>query len=483
MFDLARKLTFSIVGFFVFSGFLLVANQAQAENSIVRGAAYWGNKGYIYFNCTDDVIGNRFDETANLSGGSRYVAPPAVAAFHFFAEPCEEFTHGVEIDDNKFFLGKAWNPSFGNISFEYDGVNSPPDYIFAAAHCPTCTTGNNCIACYDDVDQSVYGYARVEWNGDWIKLDSTSTVPVKLQSNDLDPVLPGYSVSSGDFVGTAGTSNLGDISFNCASEDYSGPGTCATRQYKVYVKNLRLGRLSAPNWSYSSACTGSALKAVLKWGKLSGTQIAYEVIVNDSNIMSTTTGQYVCWSDKTYNPSTIQYIASDVNADCGTRFHYDTAYYWWIRAYDENDVPTEWYQYNNNIPTNTDGNADDLTNTFQTFKHRFPSPFFSWAPLEVMTGTTTTFTSDSFVYLPAPADPNWPQSCESSRCAYYWTTTDPSATIYATTSAVTDINFFTATNTIVTLTVTDNEGYVCSSSSPSFKVNYELPIWHEIKAQ
>jgi len=480
MLDLARKFIFLIVGFFVFSGFLLLANSADAVNSVLRGQAYWGNKGYIYFNCMDDVIGNRFDETNNLAGGSRYLVPPAALGFHFYAEPCVEFTHGVEMDDNNFFLGKGWNPSLGNINFEYDGSNLPPDYNFAAAHCPACTSGNNCIACYDDAVQSVYGWARIELTGDWIKLDSTSTVPVRLQSNDLDPVLPGYSVSSGDFVGTA-SSALGDISFNCESEDYPGIGTCASRQYKVYVKNLRLGRLSAPNWSYSSACTGSALRAILRWGKLSGTQTAYEVIVNDSNIMSTTTGAYVCWSGKVNNPSATQYIVSDTNPDCGSRFNYNTAYYWWIRAYDEDGVPTEWYQYNSNTLADTDQNLDGQANTFQTFKHEFPSPFFSWEPLEVMTGTSTTFTSESFVYT--NAQPDLAQSCDPSRCSYYWETTDPSATIYATTSAITDINFFTATNTTVTLTVTDNEGYVCSSSSPQFRVNYDLPIWHEIKAQ
>lgn len=479
MFNQARKSIFLTVGFLIFSGFLLMADSAQAANSVVRGQAYWGNKGYIYFSCTDDVIGNRFDEVANLNGGTRYV-PPAPLLFHFYAEPCAEFTHGVEINSSNFFLGKAWNPSMGYINFAYDGSNLPPDYNFAAAHCPTCTSANNCIACYDDTEQSVYGYARIEYNGDWIKLDSTSTVPVKLQSNDLDPILPGYNISSGDFAGTA-SSPVGDVSFNCESEDYPGLGTCETRQYKVYIKDLRLGRLSAPNWSYTSACTGDALRAVLRWGKLSGQQTAYEVVVNDSNIMSTTSGAFVCWSEKVVNPSATQYIISNSNPYCGNRLQYGTAYYWWLRAYDEEDKPTEWYQYISNSVADTDQNLDGNALTFQTFKHEFPSPFFSWAPLEVMTGTSTTFTSDSLVYT--NAQPNLPQSCEPSRCSYLWTTTDADATIYATTSAVTDINFFAATNTSVTLYVTDAEGYVCSSSSPQFRVNYDLPIWHEIKAK
>jgi hypothetical protein len=480
MFNQARKSIFLIVGFLLFSGFLLMANSAQAANSVVRGQAYWGNKGYIYFSCTDDVIGNRFDEVANLNGGTRYV-PPAALLFHFYAEPCTQFLHGVEIKTDGSFLGKAWNPSMGFINFEYDGTNLPPDYNFAAAHCPACTSANNCIACYDETDQSVYGYARIEYNGDWIKLDSTSTVPVKLQSNDLDPVLPGYNVTSGDFVGTASAGTYNDISFNCESEDYPGIGTCDTRQYKVYIKDLRLGRLSAPNWSYTSACTGDALRAVLRWGKLSGIQTAYEVIVNDSNLMSTTSGAFVCWSEKVINPSATQYIISNSNPYCGNRLQYGTAYYWWIRAYDEDNKPTEWYQYISNSAADTDQNLDGNAMTFQTFKHEFPSPFFSWAPLEVMTGTTTTFTSASLSYT--TAQPNLPQSCDPSRCSYLWTTTDADATIYATTSAVTGINFFAATNTSVTLYVTDNEGYICSSSSPSFKVNYDLPIWHEIKAK
>jgi hypothetical protein len=481
MFEKARKFTFLIVGFFVFSGFLIMANSAQAvSNSVIRGQAYWGNKGYVYFSCTDDIIGNRFDEVKNLNGGTRYV-PPASLLFHFYAEPCDKFVHGVEINTSNIFLGKAWNPSMGYINFGYDGVNAPPDYNFAAAHCPSCSTASNCVACYDEADQSIYGYARIEYNGDWIKLNSTSTVPVKLQSNDLDPVLPGYNVSSGDFVGTASAGSYNDISFNCESEDYPGLGVCDTRQYRVYVKNLRLGRLSAPNWSYTSACTGDALRAVLRWGKLSGTQTAYEVLVNDSNTMSTSSGAFVCWSDKVANPSATQYIISNANPYCGNRLQYGHAYYWWIRAYDEEDKPTEWYQYVSNSVADTDQNLDGNALTFQTFKHEFPSPFFSWAPLDVMTGTTTTFTGDSYAYL--NSNPQLPVSCEPGRCSYLWMTTDPDATIYATTSAVTGINFFTATNTRVTLVVTDAENYVCSSSSPEFKVNYDLPIWHEIKAK
>jgi len=479
-----KKQFFFLTGILLFAGVFLVIKTTQATTYTVRGKAYWGNYGYIYFHCIDSVIGNRLDQVENLSGAGIYL-PPSSQLFHFYSAPCTDLVFGVELNKDGLFSGRAWNPSVGFINFF---GTSAPNYGFNSSHCPQCTGGNNCIACYDFKDQRAYGWAYIPSTNEFISLndkgnDLATNNLVRIQTIGSDPLYPDISgIELGDFVGTASmnTGTKPRISFNCLTETYPLLGTCGTRQYKVYIKNLIIGRLSAPNWSYTNACSSGALRAVLRWEKLAGTQRAFEVVVNDSPTFSTSTADYICWSGKKNFPETYQYVISNANPDCGGRLQYGTAYYWWVRGYDEDNLPTEWVQYNTNSSIDTDQNLDGIPETFQTFKHEFPNPFFSWEPLNVTTGTTTTFTSDSLVY--ETTNPTLAVSCEPGRCNYLWTTTDPGAIIYNPNSYITDIDFFSATNTAVTLTVTDLDGYFCSASS-ILKINYDLPIWREIKAQ
>jgi len=276
-------------------------------------------------------------------------------------------------------------------------------------------------------------------------------------------------------VGTA-SSSLSDLSFNCESEG-GGAGNCATRQYKVYLSNLAIGYLSAPNWSYGQACSGLARTAVLKWYLKSGQQSAYEIAVSSSNSLSTSTA--VCWSGKKYSSSASQYIIPNSDPTCGA-LSYNTNYYWWIRLYDQDDQPTDWYQYSTNSVTDTDGNPDANPLTFTTFKHEFPSPYFTWTPPDVLVGTSTYFTSLSQRYT--NAQPATPTPCVGANCQYLWTTSDAGALISSATNSTTTIIFLHATGTSITLRVTDTENYVCSTST-SLNINYDLPLWREIKAQ
>lgn len=459
---------------------LFAFHEVEAATSTVRGAAWFGDQyQYVYFDCLDDVTGDRLDVTGNLT------TPPG---FRFFVPPCTSIVHHVSIDSNNNFSGDAWNYSLGFISL--DGTTTPPDGYGFNSDCPhTCNSSNNCWACYKPSDQRVYGWARVDGSGEWIKLSSATTTPVKNQNWDYlnNSVLPGHGIKPGDFVGDA-SSNLGWLSFNCESE-LSGAGNCSNRNYKAYISNLQVGHLSAPNWSYSDACSEGALKAVLKWYVRSGTQAGYEVVVNTSSTFATSTGNYVCWSGVKTPAVATQYIIPNTDTNC-QNLSYNTNYYWWVRLYYYEDgeyKPTPWYQFgtaddhDGTSDEQTDGNPDGNIKTFTTYRHEFPTPFFTWSPFDVLVGTSTDFTSEGSNFY-SSAQPVLPQSCYSPSCRYLWTTSDASALISDPTGATTSITFFHATGSIVTLRVTDSDDYVCSMST-SLRINYGLPIWREVKAE
>lgn len=465
------------------AGFFAPKN-VLAATSAVRGAAWWGDTyHYVYFDCQDDVVGDRLDVEGNIT------TPPG---FRFYSPPCVDLNHHVSINSNNNFSGQAWNSTLGLISFE--GSATPPENGYGFnSNCPsTCNASNNCWACYNPTDHKVYGWARVDDTGEWIRLNVATTTPVMIEDG-LSDVLPGHGILPGDFVGNA-SSTLGDLSFNCESETV-GTGNCATRDYKVYISNLQLQNLSAPNWSYTEACNNrNALRAVLKWSTLSGVQAGFEIVVNDSPSFNTSIGNYVCWSGvKAPSVATEYRVPADnpyTDPNCQT-LDYGTNYYWWIRLYYEEAgeyKPTSWYQYgatddhpglldeHTGLIPDPDGNP----NTFTTYSHEFPSPFFSWSPLEPLVGSSTDFTSSGSQFY-ASGNP-LPQSCYGANCRYQWTTTDAADSITNPTGATTSISFFRATGTTVTLFVTDNQNYVCSTSS-ALTINYGLPIWREVKAE
>ncbi|MEI6529749.1 MAG: hypothetical protein WCN88_05155 [Candidatus Falkowbacteria bacterium] len=470
-----QKLTaIFIVGSFLIMAFISLVPRAQAATSTVRGIGWWGDGlQEVYFNCLDDKIGDRLDVFQNLSGSGKYSSPNEL--FHFYSTPCSDLVHGVYIDSDNNFSGQAWNPTKGLISFS--GTTTPPDgYGDTSPNCAhTCNNSNNCWACYNEDSQSVYGWARVDSDGTWIKLNSALTPPVKLQNCGATSVWPGYGVQSGDFVGYA-SSTLGALSFNCKSE--SGGNMCGLRDYKVYISNLTIGSLSAPNWTYEQACLSTARGATLKWCKRSGTQTAYEIVVNSTNTFSTSTA--ICWSGKKISDFAAQYNLPNSDPTCGS-LAYNSNYYWWIRLYDETDTPTGWYQYYGNKSSDSDRNIDNNAYTFTTYKHEFPSPYFTWSPYEILVGTTTNFTAVLSRYYTTAA-PNTPNFCVGSNCSYLWSANDSGAIISTTTGQLTGIIFNLATSTLVTLKVTDTDNYYCSMAS-STTINYGLPIWREIKAK
>lgn len=467
---------------------------ASAATSTIRGAAWLGDVyKYVYFNCADDVIGDLLDVEGNLWGSGKY--PPPEDKFHFYSPPCSGLIHGVYLDNtNGNLSGDAWNAVLDLISF--DSTTAPPDLAYTAA-CPSCSYVSGCTACWDELSQNIYGWARVKKDGTWVRFDSGLTPPVRLQSWNLaTPVWPSGTLEPGDFVGTASYA-LNNLSLNCETE-LNGASNCATRNYKVYNTSLQIGRLSAPNWSEVEACSAAgALNAYLKWDIKSGVglspargQTAYEIVVSENNVLSTSTGAYTCWSGKKSSTIARQYPIPNSDPNCSAGLDYNTSYYWWIRLFDQNDVPTEWYQFGVNdghlgtLDVHTNRLPDPDPKVFKTYLHEFPSPYFSMNPADPEIGSTTVFTSFSKFYTTAA--PSTPQDCNNLSCAYLWTVVPMSPIppiISSTTVANPTMTFATPSTTTITLRVTDKtDGYYCSTST-TLMINYGLPLWREIKAE
>lgn len=475
--------------FFVFFPFLKVD---AAATSTLRGKAWWGIYGDLYFNCLDYESGSHLDVEGNLT------YPPG---FSFYSPPCSYGNdHFVGIDTNNNFFGKAWNFTNGFVAFS--GTSTPPDnYASTNANCAsTCNLSNNCYACYNEAEKKIYGFAQIESSGEWINLNPAfsnlgADRPLYLENCATDPLIykqyfpepvPAY-VAPGDFYGIA-TSSSAYLFFNCLND--SGSNNCVTRNYKVYNSTLTIGALTAPDFSYLQACQSStALGATLGWCVRSGQQTAYEILVHTSDFgpspSESDVASAICHSGKKYSEYANQYVMPNYDTSCGN-LDYGKDYYWWIRLYNENNEPTIWYQYYGNTESDTDLNRDENNKTFSTFKHKFPSPYLFW-PEDVFVGTSTEFTSigtipDDSVYYTSAA-PTTAQSCSGAACVYLWETSDALATISSTTAATTSIIFYTATSTTVSLSITDEDNYMCKATLPLKKINYDLPIWREVKAR
>lgn len=429
-------------------------NGAQAaESDNVRGRAFNPLYGLISFNCLDDDFAGRF---------------PFIFTFRFNVPPCSLSQHGVNLSADNNFSGLAWNPVLGFIDF--GATSTPPDnYAFNTNCSHTCNAGNSCSACYNETDQRVYGWAQVVSDGRWLELNSVISPPTMI-TNYLAP-------QPGIFSGYASTS-FGAISFNCSND-----ASCATEDYYVRLWKLELKEMSGPNWSFSEACSGGARKAVFKWLRRSGTQTAYRIILNTTNSTSS----------PAFDSGKISGSAAQIVCPgplCAFTPSYNTSYYWWVQLWNEKDQPTEYFQFNtqdngvltDNIAGNQTANPDDPHLTFTTYRHEFPTPYFTWSPYEILVGTSTEFTSNSSFYT--TASPNSaPQSCVGPNCQYLWTGSDPSAQISAATSATTSIIFVNIRPQTISLRVTDPDLYTCSTSSPFLTINFQLPIWKEVKAE
>lgn len=445
-----KFLNFVIFTFIFFAVSFVSADKALAsENHNVRG---WADSpwGYISFNCLDDGFAGHF---------------PFTFPFVFNMAPCVDNQHGVNLDFNNNFSGKAWNSLLGDIALE--SSLTPPDETFRSLcnNGGTCTAANNCIACYNEDDEGIYGYMYVESTATWIRLDSPTAVTLSNYEAVTPGIFRGYaSVSDGTLNGT--------VKFSCLDE-----GVCDTNNYQVKIGPLEIKQLIAPNWGAQDACgLSQANRAILRWERRSGMQSAYQVIVSLQN--STSTGIV-------YNSFKVSHPISNPVKQVTLSLAYDTPYYWFLKLWDDRDVETEWRQFDTQlngdwVTHNWDRNVQrspDPYKTFTSYKHEFPKPYFTWEPEEIVAATTSnSFISGSYYYN----DGNTYSSCEGVNCQYLWTTSDVDDDITYPTTASTSINFARVINNLITLRVSDNDGYTCSTSTV-LDINYALPLWKEIK--
>lgn len=492
-FSLTAKLVFSGLFALVFLFFMAISPTKADATSTLRGGAWWGDDlGFLFFNCIDSVSGDQLDREGNLT-------PPG---FSFHAPPCMYEVYSVVIKSNGNLDGKAWNYNKGFVSFS--GTSTPPSVSpDPRNNCrEQCDASNNCWSCFNEAEKKLYGWARVDATEEWIRLDSNFSAgdnkpPVQLETCAENPPIAANTngeptsvfLSPGDLFGVA-SSDLGDLFFNCKNEADSS--ACNNRNdYKVYVSTLTVGALSAPHFSYADACKGDSLGATLRWCVKSGQQKGYEIVVSKDTGVSSDFGSVPtaaqlsgpCHISAPFNETARSF---PVHNYCS--LSYNSNYYWWIRLYDE-DGPTIWYQYFGNTNSDSDGNRDGNPKTFSTFKHRFPNPFFN-VPENAKVAFDIELSATSSQYY-TDAAPDTGQDCNDTNCAYVWSSNSIYAIFSSTSTATTSVKFFEpSSSTTVTLRIIDLqpvgedlELYYCELTKKIESINYDLPIWREVKAR
>jgi len=384
---------------------------------------------------------------------------------------------GVNIDTAGQFSGYAWSDAVGWIYFGPDA--SLPAYGQTDA---SAAPGSPKIwAKWSQVfgNDTVTGWAKILVLGadGWIQM-SSSTIPTWTGK--------GVGIlANGDFTGWAwnsgagGTAGIGWISFNAKVCDTDGDGTvsaiestntgCPAGPMPNFKVTTNLGsanqaptaiNLSAPNWASSSAKISTAKRAFLRWDfsdpDAGDTQTAYRVIlynVTDSNIATDT--------------SKVDSTAPQFDASAWIELN--KKYKWDLYVWDSNGASSTVVSYNTNSITDTDGNADGLADTFQTFTHEFPKAYFDWLPKKPSAGQNVVF--DGRTSIPDTG----------LNLTYFWNFINiiPASATGATTTATVDKS---GTSTIITLTITDDgTPNYSNSTTTNFTGKLKLPSWTEQK--
>lgn len=473
----------------------------------VSGWAWNSNIGWISFNSVDcDVDGDGAYEGANEGNGPLF--PGDADGDHPAPADCPTSggvsDYGVKTDLTAAnlgnFSGYAWSSNLGWISFQGNAL----DYDFnSSCETVTCTAANNCTACYNYSDQQVYGWAQILSLGDdgWIKLNDGSWTGMTID--------PATSETTGWAWNGNDTPNIG-ISWISFSSDNPGSGG---GDYEV-IANVNTvpmaANLTAPNWNQANACPNVPLAAgyrqargaVLTWDFVDPDPgsfgSAYQVVVRErggSAIINTCkcNGQNSCYGGGSDNDCRISLNCMAMDGGrCyyrldASELEYDTAYEWEITVWDDYNVSSTTI-YNVSADTGVvPGTDDGDPHTFTTYAHEFPDPSFGWfmpdpsAREEVRFDDTTEFRS----YGTPDADNAGTCVAGEDNCDWDWQPSGGSLTS-SNGEPTALISFDSAGNWSVGLTVTDREGYFCStstsmSSGGGVEVKESLPGWQEVK--
>jgi hypothetical protein len=151
---------------------------------------------------------------------------------------------------------------------------------------------------------------------------------------------------------------------------------------------------------------------------------------------------------------------------------YGEHYYWWVKVWDSYDMASD-------LATSTNWGAD-----FIVPGHELPDASVdSYKPTMPSAGEEIYFEGSSAVYqYSAPGSPI-PCTNDGINCSWYWSivpsyyssVNDPATTSPIMIMDNSEQQFF------VTLNVTDQDGFSCTSSPIIFNPNIDLPTWIEVK--
>lgn len=408
----------------------------------VSGFAWSNNFGWVSLNSRDCDINNNgtFEGPAETPTPAPDGCPLSGGAT----------AYSVNIDNSGNFLGYAWSENLGWINFgPTSGYPTAPN---SAAH-------------YDSVSGKVTGWAQVLSLGadGWLKLGDATWASQSTSINSGTGEFNGFAWNGN--VDT--TSGLGWLSFNCSTGGASGENICVSNSnYKVVVTGLNpapsVTNLSAPNWGPADACSVSGAKrAILRWNFVGSAQSAYQVIISTS----TATSSPVVDTGKVLSETARQYLVSSLA--------WNTAYYWWVRVWDDTNATSSWVQYNNSPDTD---NNDGALLTFTTYKHEFPDSAFSFSPTKPANGQTVAFTDHSSVYLTASPATAITASTTNATWAWSFSGGVPSVSIAANPQSA----YSSIASSSASVIITDQDNYQCGTSTV-FSANVEQPNWLEVK--
>lgn len=375
------------------------------------------------------------------------------------------------------FSGYGWSENVGWVNFE-SATTTPDNNDFnTSGLCQdsTCTSANNCTACYSPVGGAtpignIYGWAHVIALGDdgWISLNndnlgSAQNYGVKYDINTHE--LYDYAWSGANSAANY-SAGLGWLSFNCSnpSED------CSVSDYKVMgllnikpsvtsdqslaIRELPCGTSDGLDGACSTNCENHP-EIYWDYDDPEGyDQASYEIVFDRDNNPNNSNE----YDRKTENNDTDHYIPTDE----GVTIKYGTTYYVHIKVWDNFGAESDWLDFN-----------------FTTRDHAYPDASLDFfmeegsasAEEEILFWDTSIYYFDSTDQTDIPGAPG---------NLYVWTSLDASSIADANTATSTVIFPSEANNQTMNLQVTDNDNFSCSTST-SIYINKKLPSWKEVR--